>query len=54
MDIIENGIVTNNVGLKFSEPDGIIGQNHVYDLSLLFWCEYGPPSSLSFSALNPI
>ena len=30
MDIIENGLVTSNVGLNFSEPDGIIGQNHVY------------------------
>ncbi len=53
MDIIENGMVTDNVGLNFSEPDNIIGQNHVYDLSLLFLHEYGPPSSLSFLTLNP-
>src|SRR4029434_3350880 len=45
MDIIENGMVTDNVGLNFSEPDSIIGQNHVYDLSLLFLREYGPPFS---------
>ena len=40
MDIIENGMVTDNVGLNFSEPDSNIGQNHVYDLSLLFLREY--------------
>ena len=28
MDIIENGMVTDNVGLNFSEPHSIIGQNH--------------------------
>ena len=38
MDIIENGMVTDNVGLNFSEPDIIIGQNHVYDLSLSCSC----------------
>ena len=50
MDIIENGMVTENVGLNFSEPDSIIGQNHVYDLSLLFLREYGPlpPFKLQF------
>ncbi len=53
MDIIENGMVTDNVGLNFSEPDSIFDQNHVYDLSLLFLREYGRPSSLSFSTLNP-
>ena len=37
MDIIKNGMVTNNVGLNFSEPDGIIGQIHVYYLSLVVW-----------------
>src|SRR4029434_1100604 len=42
MDIIENGVVTDNVGLNFYEPDSIIGQNHVYELSLLFFREYGP------------
>src|SRR4029434_1360343 len=40
---IENGMVTDNVGLNFSEPDSIIGQNYVYDLSILFL--HGPPSS---------
>src|SRR4029434_8561849 len=40
---IENGMVTDNVGLNFSEPDSIICQNHVYDLSILFLREYGPP-----------
>ena len=38
MDIIENGMVTDNVGLNLSEPDSIIGQNHVYDLSLSCSC----------------
>ena len=47
MDIIENGMVTDNVGLNFSEPDSIIGLNHIYDLSLLFLREYGPPVLLS-------
>src|SRR4029434_7949051 len=52
MDIIENGMVTDNVGLNFSEPDGIFGQNHVYDLSLLFLREYGPPSSFQVYLIN--
>src|SRR4029434_771849 len=33
------------LGLNFSEPDSIICQNHVYDLSILFLREYGPPFS---------
>src|SRR4029434_1961921 len=52
MDIIENGMVTNNVGLNLSEPDSIIGQNHVYDLSFLFLREYGPPSSFQVYLIN--
>src|SRR4029434_349876 len=52
MDIIENGMVNDNVGLNFSEPDSIIGQNHVYDL--LFLCEYGPPSSFQIHLINVV
>ena len=52
MDIIENGMVTDSVGLNFSEPDSIIGKNHVYDLSLLFLREYGPPSSFEVNLIN--
>ena len=54
MDIIENGMVTDNVGLNFSEPDSIIGQNHVYDLSLLFLREYGHPSSFQVNLINVV
>ena len=35
MDIIENGMLIDNVGLSFPEPDSIIGRNHAYDLSLV-------------------
>src|SRR4029434_9451515 len=52
MDIIENGMVADSVGLNFSEPDSIIGKNHVYDLSLLFLREYGPPSSFQINLIN--
>ena len=45
---IENGMVTDNVGLNFSEPDSIICQNHVYDLSMLFLREYGPHPPFKF------
>src|SRR4029434_3287323 len=45
MDIIENGMVTDNVGLNFSELDSIIG-------SLLFLCEYGPLSSFQVHLIN--
>src|SRR4029434_8450670 len=49
---IENGMVTDNVGLNFSEPDSIICQNHVYDLLILFLREYGPPSSFQVYLIN--
>src|SRR4029434_8481541 len=49
---IENGMVTDNVGLNFSEPDSIICQNPVYDLSILFLREYGPPSSFQVYLIN--
>ena len=52
MDIIEKGMVTDNVGLNFSEPKSIIGQNDVYDLSLLFLREYRPPSSFQVYLIN--
>src|SRR4029434_10305298 len=45
-------MVTDNVGLNFFEPDSIIGQNHVYDPSLLFLREYGPPSSFQVNLIN--
>lgn len=47
-DIPESGVIIINVGLNFSQPDSIIGQNHVCDLPLLLLCEFGPPS------LNPM
>src|SRR4029434_7672881 len=47
-------MVTDNVGLNFSEPDSIICQNHVYDLSLLFLCEYGPPSSFQVHLIHVV
>src|SRR4029434_1561083 len=49
---IENGMVTDNVGLNFSEPESIICQNYVYDLSILFLREYGPPSSFQVYLIN--
>src|SRR4029434_2410299 len=52
MYCIENGMVTDNVGLNFSEPDSIICQNHVYDLSILFLHEYGPPCSFQVYSIN--
>ena len=55
MDISENGMVTDNVGLNFSEPDSMLGQNHIYDLSLslLFFRGYGPlpPFKLQFFSI---
>src|SRR4029434_2936584 len=51
---IENGMVTDNVGLNFSEPDNIICQNHVYDPSFLFLREYGPPSSFQVHLINVV
>src|SRR4029434_5115663 len=39
---------------NFSEPDSIICQNHVYDLSILFLREYGPPSSFQVYLINSV
>lgn len=54
MDIIEDCVVIQVVCLNFSETCHIIGQNHVYDSSLLFLCEYGAPSFSMFSTLKPM
>ena len=47
MDIIENGMVTDNVGLNFSEPDSIIGHKTMFVISVLFLRQYGAPFLLS-------
>jgi len=38
LEIIENWVITDNMGLNFSKSDCIIGQNEVYDLSLSSCC----------------
>lgn len=44
----QSGVIIVKVGLNFSQPDSLIGQNHVCELLLLLLCEFGPPS------LNPM
>lgn len=38
MDIVETGVVIDNVSLELIECYSIVGQNHVYYLPLLLFC----------------
>lgn len=53
MDIVENGVVIDNVSLELLECYSIVGKNHVYHLPLLLFCEHRRPSPLSSLTLNP-
>ncbi len=53
-DIVETGMVIDNVSLELIECYSIVGQNHVYYLPLLLFCEHRRPSPLSFLTLNPM
>ncbi len=35
LDVIENMVIIDDIGLDFSQPDTIIGQNHVHNGSLV-------------------
>ncbi len=54
MDIVETGMVIDNVSLELIECYSIVGQNHVYYLPLLLFCEHRRPCPLSFLTLNPM
>lgn len=54
MDVIENIVIIDDIGLDFSQPDTIVGQNHVYNGCLLCPSEHGAPSTLVSSTLNPM
>ncbi len=46
--VIENIVIIDDIGLDFSQPDTIIGQN------LLCTSEHRAPSTLVSSTLNPM
>ena len=54
LDVIENMVIIDDIGLDFSQPDTIIGQNHVHNGGLLCTSEHGAPSILVSSTLNPM
>ena len=54
LDIIENVMIIDYVGLNFYKSDCIIGQNEVYDIFFLLLCEYGAPPYFVFSTFNPM
>ncbi len=47
-------VIIDDIGLDFSQPDTIIGQNHVHNGGLLCTSEHRAPSTLVSSTFNPM